>query len=135
MKTYASFPVTRPYPFSSFVAPVYAREYKRPTAQFPATNILRNENGFVIEMAVPGLTREQLTIQIDNEQLVISATANSDAPKPSFVRQEFDYTNFKRVFRLHKNANVEAMTATVNNGVLTITVPDKEPAVRKIDIQ
>ena len=139
MKSYASFPVRGSFPLSPFAAPVYprqyTREYRRPTVQLPATNILRNESGFVIEMAVPGLTREHLSIQVDNDQLIVSASANTEETKPAFVRQEFDFSNFKRVFRLHKNANTEAMTATVNQGVLTITVPDKEPAVRKIDIQ
>jgi HSP20 family protein len=139
MKSYACYPGARLHPFAQVVSPAvarnYTREYRRPMAQFPATNIIRNENGYVIEMAVPGLTKEQLSINIENEQLTVSATATTEAPKANVVRNEFDYTNFKRVFRLHKNANVAALTAAMDNGVLTITIPDSEPEVRNITIQ
>jgi HSP20 family protein len=139
MKSYACYPGARLHPFAQVATPGYARtynrEYRRPTSQFPATNILRTENGFVIELAVPGLTKEQLSIHIENEQLTVSANATTEAPKANVVRNEFDYSTFKRVFRLHKNANTTAMTAAMNNGVLTITIPDIEPEVRNITIQ
>jgi HSP20 family protein len=104
-------------------------------SQFPSTNIIRTESGYVIELAVPGLTKEQLSINIENEQLTVAAHASTETPKENMVRNEFDYTNFKRVFRLHKNANAGAMTATMSNGVLTISIPDLEPEVRNISIQ
>ena len=139
MKSYACYPGARLHPFAHVVNPGYIRtsnrEYRRPTSQFPATNIIRTENAYVIEMAVPGLAKEQLSINIENEQLTVAANASTEAPKANVVRNEFDYTTFKRVFRLHKNANAGAMTATMNNGVLTITIPDSEPEVRNITIQ
>jgi HSP20 family protein len=144
MKSYACYPGARLHPFAHVVTPgmprTYSREYRKPVSQFPATNIIRTETGYVIELAVPGLAKEQLSIHIENEQLTVSANVNTDTPatdlpKEKVVRNEFDYTNFKRVFRLHKNANAAAMTAAMNNGVLTITIPDSEPEVRSITIQ
>ena len=143
MKSYACYPGARLHPLAHVVTPgyprTYNREYRRPTAQFPATNIIRTSTGYVIEMAVPGLTKEQLTINIENEQLTVAANAipetTNEATNEKKVRREFDYTTFKRVFRLHSNANAGAMTAAMNNGVLTINIPDSEPEVRNITIQ
>jgi HSP20 family molecular chaperone IbpA len=139
MKSYACYPGARLHPLAQVVNPgyprTYNREYRRPTSQFPATNIIRTETGHVIEMAVPGLSKDQLTISIENEQLTVAANATAEATKEKKVRQEFDYTTFKRVFRLHSNANTEAMSAAMNNGVLTINIPDSEPEVRNISIQ
>jgi len=100
----------------------------------PSANILRNESAYVIEMAVPGLGKEDIKIEVINNELVVSAVEATQESKTNFVRHEFDYKKFKRTFRLHKNANADAMTASFNQGILTIVVPDREPETRKIEI-
>jgi HSP20 family protein len=104
------------------------------TTKSPSANIRREEAAYVIELAVPGLGKENIQIEVNNDQLIVSAKDVKDETNPNFVRREFDNTGFKRTFRLHKNADTEAMQASFNQGLLTIVVPDREPETRKIEI-
>ncbi len=102
----------------------------------PAANIFRKVGAYEIQLAVPGFAKEQIRLEVKEDQLVILATTiNQEVQTPKFIRQEFDATSFKRTFRLHRNANSNALSATFDQGILTITIPDREPATIKINIQ
>ena len=136
MKSYAFYPGTRfQSPVARFVTPYYPSYTNRSQVNnLPATNIERQEGSYVIKMAVPGLGKNDIKIEIQDDQLTISAVEVKNENNPNYVRREFDYTNFKRSFRLHPNANAEAMTASFEQGILTIVVPDRQPETRKIEI-
>ena len=144
MKSYTFSPVLRSryQPFRpGFVAPTYRPSVPLNTgADFkstrPSANIIRNEGAYEIQLAVPGLTKDKIRLEVTEDQLIVSAISQSEtSEKPNFLRQEFDYEGFKRVFRLHKNANTAALKASFDQGVLKIVIPDKEPETIKIDIQ
>lgn len=101
----------------------------------PAANILRIDDGFNIQMAIPGLSKEQVKIEINDHQITVSATPSDQENKPKMIRKEFGYEDFKRSFRLQKNANTKAISASFDQGLLTITVPDLEKTTTKINIQ
>lgn len=102
----------------------------------PAANIVRNEGSYEIQLAVPGFTKDQIKIEVIENQLTITATNNNqEDQKPKFIRQEFEAASFSRVFRLHRNANSSALKASFDQGILTVIIPDKEPESIKIDIQ
>ena len=138
MKPYAYYPASLIRPsVAKFFAPrnpMYYTAQTSSTTNSPAANIRREEAAYVIEMAVPGLGKENIQIEVNNDQLIISAKEMQNETTPNFVRREFDYTGFKRTFRLHKNANTDALQASFNQGLLTIVVPDREPETRKIEI-
>ncbi len=100
----------------------------------PSTNILRLENGYQIQLAVPGVAKDLIQIQVVGDQLVVSATNPNQETPTRFLRQEFNYNGFKRSFTLHKNADMENLQANFEQGILTIVIPDKEPETRKIEI-
>ncbi len=104
-------------------------------ASYPAANIHRREDAYVIDLAVPGLTKDQIRIDLEKDQLIISAVKPDTAGALKYTRKEFDYTGFKRVFRLHANADTDRLTATCQQGVLTVVIPDKTPETIKINIQ
>jgi len=143
MKSYACYPGAR----TRYQAPVarFANPYltqftndafkKYPVANRPAANILREEGAFNIQLAIPGLAKDQVKIELHDDQLIITGPSPSEEAKPKFVREEFDYTGFKRTFRLHKNADTSAMSATFDQGLLTIHIPDLAPVSTKINIQ
>lgn len=101
----------------------------------PSANILRKEGGFDIQLAIPGLSKEQVKIEFHENQLTISASPIDQENKPKMIRKEFNYEGFKRSFRLHKNADTNAISASFNQGLLTIHVPDLEKTTTKINIQ
>ena len=138
MKSYACYPGSRFQPsVGRFVAPRHSHFYtpfQASTTKAPYANIVREESAYVIHLAVPGLGKDDIKIEVNNNELVVSAVEAKNETNPNFIRREFDYTGFKRTFRLHRNANTEALSASFNQGVLTIVVPDREPETRKIEI-
>jgi len=139
MKSYACYPGSRFQPsVGRFVAPRHPHFYTptqaSTTTKAPHANIMREEAAYVIQLAVPGLGKDDIRIEVNNNELVVSAVEVKNENNPNFVRREFDYAGFKRTFRLHRNANTEALSASFNQGILTIVVPDREPETRKIEI-
>jgi HSP20 family protein len=142
MNRYACYPNARnkfQAPVRGFVNPFFPQftneTVKRyPVANRPAANIIREENAYKIQLAVPGLTKEQIKIELLEDQLIITGPTASAEAKPKFIREEFDYSGFKRTFRLHPNADTTAMTAGFDQGLLTIVIPDKAPVTTKINI-
>ena len=139
MKSYACYPGMRFQPRTArFVAPsnplFYSTQPTNSMVSNPSANILRKESAFVIEMAVPGMGKEDIKIEVNNNELVVSAVEATQESKTNFLRHEFDYKKFKRTFRLHRNADANSLSASFNQGILTIVVPDREPETRKIEI-
>ncbi len=143
MRPYACYPKTKAYyraPFSGFVNPFFTQmtnevNQKHAVANRPPANIIRTENGYKIELAVPGLSRDAIHIELKEDQLIITADKPEVTNEVKTMRKEFDYAGFKRTFRLQANADTNAMTAEFNAGVLTVVVPDKTPVTTQINIQ
>jgi len=110
----------------------------------PAINIQQNDNGFTVEVAAPGMTKEDCNVRLDDaNNLVIefekkSQTEDKDK-KGSYLRREFSYTQFQRRMILPDNVDKDKISAKVENGVLTVDIPtvseEKEPNSRLIEIQ
>jgi HSP20 family protein len=143
MKSYACYPKTRVAygrPYGGFVNPYFPHftnevNKSNPVANRPAANIVREDHAYKIQLAVPGLSKEQIKIELNEDQLIITGPVAGEQSKPKFIREEFDYVGFKRTFRLHQHADTAAMTAGFEQGILTITIPDKNLVTTKINIQ
>ena len=98
----------------------------------PAVNIRENEDGYVVELAAPGLSKEDFNVELDNDVLIISTEkeVNNEVKDENgkYTRKEFGYTSFKRSFSLPETIKGDAIEATYNNGILMITLPKKEEA-------
>ncbi len=91
----------------------------------PAVNIQETENGYTLEVAAPGLQKDQFHIHIDGRILTISAEQKEEKTeeKNKWTRKEFSYSAFKRSFTLPENVNAEAIEARYDNGILAVQVP------------
>ncbi|MDD2225907.1 MAG: Hsp20/alpha crystallin family protein [Dysgonamonadaceae bacterium] len=97
-------------------------------ARVPAINIIENENEFLVEVAAPGLTKDDFKIKIvDDDQLQISFEKKEESEerdkKGNYLRREFSYTNFLRTLLLPDNVDKEKISAKAENGVLHISIP------------
>ena len=97
-------------------------------ARVPAINIIENENEFLVEVAAPGLTKDDFKIKIvDDDQLQISFEKKEESEerdkKGNYLRREFSYTNFLRTLWLPDNVDKEKISAKAENGVLHISIP------------
>ncbi len=99
--------------------------------QIPAVNIKETDAEFVVELAAPGLKKEDFKISLDKDVLTISSEkeAEQKEEKEGYMRREFSYNAFKRSFTLPEKANRDAIKAGYDHGVLTINIPKVEAKV------
>ena len=100
----------------------------------PSVNVIENENGFTLELAAPGVAREDFSLNIEKDRLVISSekkTTEEEKEEGKYSRREFNYSAFSRSFHLPKTIDKDAINASYENGVLTITLPKKAEVVRE----
>ena len=99
-----------------------------PAVKNPATvNIIEDKNNFRLEVAAPGLDKEDFKIDLHNDVLTISAEKKVE----KFLRREFSYCNFKHSFSLPEYVDVEKIEAQHKNGILNVIIPKKEEAKEK----
>lgn len=95
----------------------------------PACNIVEENDHFVIEVAAPGLKRDDFKVSIVNNQLLVSSEKKMEDEKSSkgYSRHEFSYESFQRAFSLPEGQiHGENITAKYENGILYITLPKRE---------
>lgn len=89
--------------------------------------VKEEEKDFILEIAIPGLAKDDLTIEVDNGTLNIATKERSEEDK----KTGFAATEFSKRFKLSKKVNQDTISASSENGVLTITLPKVEAAIRK----
>lgn len=96
----------------------------------PAVNILETGTSFELEVAAPGFEKEHFAVQVENDQLTISAKHESKTEdrEERYTRREFRFESFKRSFKLPPVVNQAEVTAVYENGVLKVVLPKKEEA-------
>ena len=114
-------------------------------ATAPAINVFETEKEYKVELAAPGMTKEDFNVHIDEENnLVISMekkTENKEEKKEGrYLRREFSYSKFQQTMILPDDVDKEKISAQVENGVLNIDLPkfseqEKEKAKRFIDVK
>ena len=108
-------------------------------ATAPAINVIETEKAYKVELAAPGMTKEDFNVRIDEENnLVISMekkTENKEEKKDGrYLRREFSYSKFQQTMILPENVDKDHISAQVENGVLNIELPKlSEEEVKKPD--
>ena len=102
----------------------------------PAANIIEGKEDFRIEIAAPGLAKEDFKIHLDNNIITISSEKEEnkeekDKKNEKVMRKEFSYYSFRRSFSLPDTADVDKIKANHTNGVLQIVIPKREEAKQK----
>jgi HSP20 family protein len=100
----------------------------------PAVNIAEEKENFKIEIAAPGLTKDQLKVEINKDSLIVFAEENKDENQ-KYVKREFYYGNFKKVYHIPEKVNRDKISASYTNGIFTIELPIKEEAVDRGPVQ
>lgn len=100
----------------------------------PSVNIKEGNDGFVVEVAAPGLEKEDFKISIDRGVLNISSEKsleNESKNEERFTRREFSYQSFCRSFSLPDSADSDKIGAKYEKGILYVSIPKKEEAKPK----
>src|SRR5689334_8892748 len=98
----------------------------------PAANAWEDENGFYVQLALPGWEQKDIAVEVDNHVLSVKGKRSDEsASARKFYVQEIVDGAFARVFRLPTSVNQEKASATHKDGLLTIAFPKREEAKRR----
>lgn len=99
----------------------------------PAVNVSEDDKLFKVEMAAPGLKRDDFHVSIERNMLVIKSELEEEkeVEEKTWTRKEYNYTAFERSFWMPENVLPEKIEAVYKNGILTVTLPKKEVVVKK----
>jgi HSP20 family protein len=105
----------------------------------PKANVFKTDNGFSIDMAVPGFSRDEFELAVDHDVLTVSVNVeDTQEYKEKICSREWSYTSFSRSLMLPEGAVVEQITAKYEAGVLMIDVPiegDEKRSRRVISVE
>lgn len=99
----------------------------------PAVNIKENDKQFEIEVAAPGLSKQDFNVNIEKNVLTVSSEmeVKNETEKENFMRKEFGYNSFSRSFSIPESVDMEKIKASHKNGILKIELPKQEEAKLK----
>jgi len=109
----------------------------------PAVNVVEHQDGFRIEVAAPGLKKDDFKLNLNHNNLSISAyqetkKEETDQTNEKYTRREFSYSSFQRTFTLPTSVDADNIQASYTDGVLKIELPKREEAkvkpARQIEI-
>lgn len=92
----------------------------------PAANTYETDKAYHLEVAIPGITKKEIHLKIEQDYLILSADIPKSDKAPSYKRKEFDYSKFTRRFLLKDDILKDSITAAYELGVLKITLPKME---------
>ena len=95
----------------------------------PEINVIESDESFRIDMAIPGLAKKDISINVEKDILSISSNREiSQKEGEKYLRNEFSYDNFKRTFQIPETVDAANIKATFKNGILELTLAKKEEA-------
>ena len=140
--------------FNDLLGSDWPAERRNTTA--PAVNIIETDDDYKVEVAAPGMTRDDFKVHINEDnELIISMEKRTESKeedkekdkenqkrqhKGTYLRREFSYTQYQQSLLLPDNVEREKITARVENGVMTIAIPKKKvsaaaTASRQIEVK
>lgn len=103
----------------------------------PAINVIEKKDEYDVELAAPGMTKEDFKVSLDEDRnLVVELDKKVEKTEENketghYLRREFSYTKFHQTLLLPDDVNREAISATVENGVLKVVLPKLQPQEMK----
>ena len=130
----------RPFYMPNFFNDDFFPVLSRNTGSVPAVNVREDDKNFILDVAVPGIDKKDLKIDVNEDVLTISSESKSESEesKDGYKRKEFSYSAFSRSFYVPENVNREKIEANYKDGILTVSLPkqeeEKNKVTRKIEI-
>lgn len=91
----------------------------------PATNVLSYDDRFIIELAIPGFEKKDVSITFEKDRLTVKSSLEKEQDKLNYRLREFNYTDFSKSFSIPETVESEDIQASFVAGILTITLNKK----------
>ncbi len=127
----------KPLSLSDFLNEDFFPTFTRTSTSLPAVNIREDEKAFYLELAVPGMDKKDLRIEVKDDVLTISSEHKEEKNEDleGYKRREFSYSSFCRSFYLPEDVNGENIGAAYKDGILNVTIPKLEEEKKKEKIR
>lgn len=119
------------FPFfglGDFIDSAFSRPTNHPA--MPRVNIIERENEFELQLAIPGMCKDNVTVDVQNNTLTIKGEQQienecRDDKNEQYLRQEFGFYSFSKSFSLPESVDANSIKGNYNDGVLTVSIPKK----------
>lgn len=112
-----------------------SNNFSETNTSVPAVNIRETADNFAVEVAAPGMTKNDFKIELDGNTLTISSDKGNQTEQREDERyslREFSYQSFQRTFNLRKDVvDIDRIEAKYENGILHLLIPKKEEAKQR----
>jgi HSP20 family protein len=115
----------KPFLWSSLFDDDFFPVVSQRSTSMPAVNIREDEKSFTLDLAIPGIDKKDLKIEINEDVITISSEHKEEKEenRDDFRRREFSYSSFCRSFYLPENVNKDKIEANYKDGILTVELP------------
>lgn len=118
-----------------FFGDVAATEEGWAAVRLPRTNVHETEDAYVFTMEMPGLSRQNVEVNIEGDTLVVKGEKSEQSEEKGLLRREYRASRFERTFTVGDAIDRERVKAKMEDGILTVTLPKSPEKVgRKIDV-
>ena len=97
----------------------------------PSVNSLENNDSYEIDLAVPGMKKEDFTIELNDKVLIISSETSNTIENDKMRLNEFNFSSFQRSFRVPDSVDQDKIKANYKNGILKIKLPKRKESISK----
>ena len=97
----------------------------------PSVNSTENNDSFEIDLAVPGMKKDDFTIELNDKILLVSSDNSNDNQNEKTRLNEFNYSSFQRSFRVPESVELDKIKANYKNGILKIKLPKRKDSITK----
>ena len=110
----------------------WLQPYSFENKQLPAVNIQEMDQAFLVELAAPGLKKEDLQVEVEKDVLSIASEAEGKKEETGrYTRKEYNFASFRRTFSIPESVDSKKIDALYSEGVLTVTLPKRKEAVQE----
>ena len=95
----------------------------------PSVNSIENNDSFEIDLAVPGMKKEDFSIELNDKVLVISSESSNNIENDKMRLNEFNFSSFQRSFRVPDSVDQDKIKANYKNGILKIKLPKRKESI------
>ena len=101
---------------------------RQATEQFiaPAATVLENSDGYTLEVEMPGVSKDNLEMWVENNELTILGRRSLPSVEGTLIHRESRPENFRRSFELDPSIDAGKISAKIEQGVVTLTLPKAE---------
>ena len=99
----------------------------------PSVNSIENNDSFEIDLAVPGMNKEDFKIELIDKLLIISSENSNSIGNDNMRLNEFNYSSFQRSFRIPESVELDKIKANYKNGILKVHLPKKKESITKLN--